>query len=121
MTEKGLGENPARDLDLEDAMMSLEEEEKQPEGEKQKMDEDVGYSKVYMKTHEKCAERSMSRVERHEQDEKHKKKEAAKKAAQEEADRVVQEEADVLLRGLSLRKRSWLSRSNFSVKGSCKK
>ena len=51
-------------LDLEDAMMSPEEEEKQLEGEKQKADEDVGYSKVYTKTHEKQAERSMSRAER---------------------------------------------------------
>ena len=32
-TEKGLGENPAGELDMEDAMMSPEEEEKQPEGE----------------------------------------------------------------------------------------
>ena len=56
--EKSLGENPARDLDLEDAMMSLGEDEKQPEGEKQKMDEDVGYSKVYTKnTWKVCREK----------------------------------------------------------------
>ena len=45
-------------------MMSPQEEEKQPEGEKQKTDESVGYSKVYTKTHEKQAERSLSRAER---------------------------------------------------------
>ena len=38
MTEKGLGE-PAGDIDLEDAMMSLEEEEKQTEKGKKDTDE----------------------------------------------------------------------------------
>ena len=92
-TEKGLGETPARELDLEDTMMSQEEEDKQPEGEKQKADEGEGYGRVYTKTHEKRVELSMSHAERREQDKKRKKEEAAKKAAQEAADRLKQEEA----------------------------
>ena len=119
MTEKGLSENPARDLDLEDAMMSPEEEEKQPEGEKQKTDEDVGYSKLYTKTHKKHAERSMSRVERREQDEKRKKEEATAKAAQAEADRIVQEEAKRVIERAQLEEEELGVQKNIS--GSCRR
>ena len=48
------------DIDLEDAMMSPEEEEKQTEKSKKDMDESGTYGKVYMKTHEKRGERSVS-------------------------------------------------------------
>ena len=92
-TDKGLGNTLAGEIDLEDAMLSLEESEKQKAGEKEKTEEEEGYSKVYTKTHEKCAEQSMSRAERREQDEKHKREEAALKAAQEVKDRMAQDEA----------------------------
>ena len=91
--EKDLGEPPAGEIDLEDAMLSSEEGEKQQAGEKQKMDEDEGYGKVYTKTHEKWAEQSLSRAEKREQDEKWKIEEAARKAAQEAVDRMAQDEA----------------------------
>ena len=84
-------------------MMSLEEEGQLLEEEKWKADEDEGYSIVYTKTHEKRAEQSMSRAERREQDEKHKKDEAAKKAAQEEADRLAQEEAKCVIKRAQLK------------------
>ena len=57
------------------------------------MDEPEGYGKVYMKTHEKRAERSLSRAEKREQEERRKKEEADQKAVQLEADKYVQEEA----------------------------
>ena len=47
----------ASEVDLEEAMMTPEEEDKQ---EKQKEDEPEGYRKMYTKTHEKRAERSIS-------------------------------------------------------------
>ena len=50
-----MGDAPAGDIDLEDAMLSPEESEKQQAGEKEKMEEEEGYSKVYTKTHEKRA------------------------------------------------------------------
>ena len=93
MTEQGLGETPAGEIDLEDAMLSPEEGEKQQTSEKQKADESEGYGEIYTKTHEKRAEQSMSRAEKREQDEKHKREEATKKAAQEAADRMAQDEA----------------------------
>ena len=80
-------------MDLEDAMLSAEESEKQQAGDKEKTEEEEGYSKVYTKTHEKHAERSISRAERREQDEKCKREEAALKAAQEAKDRMAQDEA----------------------------
>ena len=86
-----MGDAPAGDIDLEDAMLSPEESEKQQAGEKEKMEEE-GYSKVYTKTHEKRAEQSMSRAERREQDEKRKRAETALKAAQEVKDRMAQDE-----------------------------
>ena len=92
-TDRGLGDAPAGDIDLEDTMLSQEESEKQQAGEKEKMEEEEGYSKVYTKTHEKRAERSMSTAERREQDEKRKRAEAALKAAQEAKDRMAQDEA----------------------------
>ena len=57
----GLGEAPAREVDLEDAMMSPEEK-KQQEEEKQKKEEkqEEGYGRIYMKTHEKGGGRSLS-------------------------------------------------------------
>ena len=58
-TNKGLGDAPAGDIDLEDAMLSPEESKKQQAGKKEKTEEEEGYSKVYTKTHEKCAKRSM--------------------------------------------------------------
>ena len=92
MTKKGLGKAASGEIDLEDAMLSPEEGEKQQTSEKQKADKDEGYGKIYTKTHEKWVERSMSRAERREQDEKRKRKEAAQKVAQEAADRLAQEE-----------------------------
>ena len=56
MTNQGLGDAPAGDIDLEDAMLSPEESKKQQAGEKEKTEEEEGYSKVYTKTHEKRAE-----------------------------------------------------------------
>ena len=68
---------PAGELDLEDAMLSPEESDKQQASGKDKTEEEVGYGKVYTKIHEKRAERSLSRSERREQEEKHKRQEAA--------------------------------------------
>ena len=82
VTEKSLGEAASGETDLEDAMLSPEEGDKQQTSEKQKADEDEGYGKIYTKTHKKRAEQSMSRAERREQDEKRKREEAAQKAAQ---------------------------------------
>ena len=73
VTATGLGEIPTRELDLEGAMIS----DKQQASGKDKMDEEEGYSKVYTKTHEKRAERSLSRLERREQEEERKRQEAA--------------------------------------------
>ena len=84
------------EVDLEEAMMTPEEEDKQ-EGEKWKEDESEGYRKVYTKTHEKRAERSVSRAEKKAQEEQQKKEEAARKAAKAEADKVAQEEAQRLI------------------------
>ena len=91
-TEKGLGEWEG-DLDLEDAMMSPEEGERQTEKTKKDTEESDTYGKVYTKTHEKRAERSVSRAERKEQEEQKKREEVQKAAAKAEADRVAQEEA----------------------------
>ena len=92
-TSKGLGEILAEGLDLEAAMLSPEESEKQQTAEKEKTAEEEGYSRVYTKTHEKRAERCMSWAERREQDEKRKRQETALKEAQEAADRMAQDEA----------------------------
>ena len=54
-TEKGLGEWEG-DIDLEDAMMSPEEGEKQTDKTKKDTEESDTYGKVYMITHEKRAE-----------------------------------------------------------------
>ena len=97
VTNQGLGDAPAGDIDLEDAMLSPEESKKQQAGEKEKTEEEEGYSKVYTKIHEKCAERSMSRAERREQDEKCKRDEVALKAAQEAKDRMAQDEAKCII------------------------
>ena len=91
-TSKGLGEIPMEGLDLEVAMLSPEEGEQQQIAEKGKMAEEEGYSKVYTKTHEKRAERSVTRSEKREQDEKCKKQEAALKEAHEAEDRMAQDE-----------------------------
>ena len=56
VTASGLGEIPARELDLEDAMLSPEESDKQQASGIDKTEEEEGYSKVYTKTHEKRAE-----------------------------------------------------------------
>ena len=56
VTASGLGEIPASELDLEDAMLSPEESDKQQTSGKDKMEEEEGYGKVYTKTHEKRAE-----------------------------------------------------------------
>ena len=92
-TSRGLGEIPAEGLDLEAAMLSPEESEKQQAAGKEKTAEEEGYGRVYTKTHEKRAEQSMSPAERREQDEKRKRQEAALKEAQETADRMAQDEA----------------------------
>ena len=90
------------EIDLEDAMLSPEEGDKQQAGEKEKTEEGEGYGKVYTKTHEKQAEQSLSRAEKREQDEKHKREEAAKKAAQEAADRMAQDEAKRIIERVPL-------------------
>ena len=92
VTEKGLGEREG-DLDLEEAMMSPEEGERQTEKTKKDTEESDMYGKVYTKTHERRAERSVSRAERKEQKEQKKKEEVQKAAAEAEADRIAQEEA----------------------------
>ena len=91
-TEKGLGEREG-DIDLEDAMMSPDEGEKHTEKTKKDTEESDTYGKVYTKTHEERAERSVSRAERKEQEEQKKREEVQKAAAKAEADRVAQEEA----------------------------
>ena len=77
VTATGLGEIPAGELDLEGAMISPDEGDKQQASGKDKMDKEEGYGKVYTKTHEKRAERSLSRLERREQEEERKRQEAA--------------------------------------------
>ena len=114
-TDKGLGEAPTGEIDLEDAMLSPEESEKQQAGEKEKADEEEGYSKVYTKTHEKCAERSLLRAEKRKQDEKCKRQEAALKAAQEVKDRMAQDEAKQIIERAQLEEeelavQKWLER-----------
>ena len=94
-TEKGLGDQEG-DLDLEDVMVSPDEGEKQTEKARKGTEESDTYSKIYTKTHERRAERSISREERKKQEEQ-KRKEAAAEAeasrvAQEEAKRVVEKE-----------------------------
>ena len=101
-TEKVVLGEPAGDIDLEDAMKSPEEEEKQTEKSKKDTDESGTYGKVYMKTHEKRGERSVSRAERKEQEEKKKSEQAAAKAAQAEADRLAQEEARRIIKRAQL-------------------
>ena len=102
VTEKGLGSDTTGEMDLEEAMMSPGEEEKQTDKDTQKTGETEGYGEVYTKTHEKRAERSLSRAEKREQDEKCKKEEEAKKAAQEEVDRLPQEEAKRVIKRAQL-------------------
>ena len=97
VTASGLGEIPTGELDLEDAMISPDESDKQHTSGKDKMEEEEGYGKVYTKTHEKRAERSLSRSERREQEEEHKRQEAAQKETQEAADRRAQEEAKCVI------------------------
>ena len=82
------------EVDLEEAMMTLEEEDKQ---EKPKEDESERYRKVYTKTHEKKAKRSISRAEKKAQDEQQRKEEAACQAAQAEVDKIAQDEARRLI------------------------
>ena len=60
-TATGLGEIPAGELDLEGAMLSPDEGDKQQASGKDKTDEEEGYGKIYTKTHEKRAERSLLR------------------------------------------------------------
>ena len=74
-TASGLGEIAAGELDLEDTMLSPEESDKQQTSGKDKTEEEEGYGKVYTKTHEKRAERSLSRSERREQEEERKRQE----------------------------------------------
>ena len=89
---RSASEAAAREVDLEEAMMSPEEEGDQE-----------GYGKKYMKTHEKRGERSVSRVENREQDKKKKKEEAAKKAAKEEAYRIAVEEVKCIIERAQLK------------------
>ena len=98
----GLGEIPARELDLEGAMISPDKSDKQQTSGKDKTEEEEGYGKVYTKTHEKRAERSLSTLERREQEEKHKRQEAAQKEAQEAADRRAQGEAKRIIKRAQL-------------------
>ena len=94
------------EVDLEDAMISPEESDKQED--KQKMGESEGYGKVYTKTHEKRAKRSMSRVEKKVQDEQ-RRKQAARKAAKAQADKCVQDEAQRLI------EKQWLEEDQMVV------
>ena len=55
-TATGLGEIPARELDLEGAMLSPDEGDKQQASGKDKMDEEESYGKIYTKTQEKRTE-----------------------------------------------------------------
>ena len=71
----GQGEIPAGELDLEGAMISPDEGDRTSG--KDKTDGEEGYGKIYTRTHEKRAERSLSRSERREQDEECKRQEAA--------------------------------------------
>ena len=91
-TATGLGEIPAGELDLESAMISPDEGDKQASG-KDKTDEEEGYGRIYTKTHEKRAERVTSRSERRKKEEERRRQEATQKKAQEEAERATQEEA----------------------------
>ena len=52
----GLGEIPAGELDLESAMISPDEGDKQQTSGKDKTDEEEGYGRIYTKTHKKRAE-----------------------------------------------------------------
>ena len=90
-TATGLGEIPAGELDLEDAMLSPEEGDKQQIMAKDKTDKEKGYAKVYTKTHEKRAERSLTRSERREQEEECKRQETAWKKVQDAVDKKAQE------------------------------
>ena len=96
-TTKGLGEIPTEELDLEDTMLSQEESDKQQAAKKEKMEEKEGYGKVYTKTHKKRAEQSLTRAERREQEEKHKRQEAERKEDQEAADRMAQDKAKCII------------------------
>ena len=77
VTASGLGEIPAGELDLEDAMLSPEESDKQQTSGKDKMEEEERYGKVYTKTHEKRTEQSLLRSERREQEEERQRQETA--------------------------------------------
>ena len=69
--DPGQGTGPGRCYD------KSHEGDKQQASGKDKMDEEEGYGKIYTKTHEKRAERSLSRSERREQEEERKRQEAA--------------------------------------------
>ena len=88
VTKKGLGDVILVEVDLEEAMMS-EGSQKQEEKDKDKPKEAEGYGKVYTKTHETRSERSLSRAEKRKQEEKWKKEEAERKAAQLKADKFI--------------------------------
>ena len=87
----------AWELDLEDAMLNPDESDKQQTSGKDKTEEEEGYGKIYTKTHEKRAKRSLSRSERREQEEEHKRQETTRKEAQEAAERMAQEEAKCII------------------------
>ena len=74
-------------------MLSPEEGDKQQTSGKDKTDEEEGYTKVYTKTREKRAERSLTRSERREQEEQHRRQEAEWKRTQEVVDKRAHEEA----------------------------
>ena len=57
-------------------MISPDESDKQQTLGKDKTDEEEGYGRIYTKTHEKRAERSISRSERREKEEEHRRQEA---------------------------------------------
>ena len=88
-------------------MLSPDKGDKQQASGKDKTDEEEGYGKIYTKTHEKRAERSLSRSERREQEEECKRQEATRKEAQEEADRVAQEEAKRNIERAQLQEEEW--------------
>ena len=84
------------EVDLEDAMMSPEEEDKQVE-EKERADVSEGYEKVYTKMHEMRGEQSISRAEKKAQGEQQRKDEEACKAAKAQVDKCAQDEAQRLI------------------------
>ena len=63
-TASGLGKIAAWELDLEDALLSPDESDKQQTSGKDKTEEEEGYGKIYTKTHEKGAEQKLRKQQK---------------------------------------------------------